>query len=69
MTSTSVQKLEHLGLRWSRSSRILGGQNPIPSHRELLLTLGASEDQLAAMESEEQQHVDELAKQLKRWHG
>ena len=34
-------------------------KDPIPSHRELLLTLGASEDQLAAMESEEQQHVDE----------
>jgi len=34
-------------------------KDPIPSHRELLLTLGVTEDELSQMESEEQNHVDE----------
>ena len=34
-------------------------KDPLPSHRELMLTLGVSEEEIAAMESEEQKHVDE----------
>ena len=34
-------------------------KDPIPTHRDLLKTLGVTEDDLVAMESEEQAHVDE----------
>ena len=47
----------------------IGRTKTLSSHRELLLTLGASEDQLAAMESRNNSTLMKLAKQLKRWHG